>query len=100
MAAARAQVARHLRAEPDVAEAGFAREVVADAPRSPTAEETPRRPAEMPGSPAAEKPAPAIKPAIAPAADAAASKSGKRKKMILIGVGVLLALGSGRHGGG
>ena len=68
MAAARDQVARHLRAEPDVAEAGFAREVVADAPRSPTAEETPRRPAEMPGSPAAEKPAPAIKPAIAPPA--------------------------------
>jgi membrane fusion protein, multidrug efflux system len=98
MAAARDQVARHLRAEPDVAEAGFAREVVADAPRSPTAEETPRRPAEMPGSPAAEKPAPAIKPAIAPAADAAAPKSGKRKKMILIGVGVLLALAAAGYG--
>ena len=100
MAAARDQTARILRAEPDAAEAGFAREIVADSPRSATSEEMPLRPAEMPGSPAAEKPAPAIgKPAAAPAAaDAAAPKSGNRKKMILIGVGVLLALAAACYG--
>ena len=87
MAAARDQAARILRAEPDAAEGAFAREVLVDSPRSPLSEETvARRSAEVPGNPATEKPATAP-----PAADAAAPKSGKRKKMILMGVGALRA---------
>jgi hypothetical protein len=58
MAAARDRAARILRAEPDAAEGGFAREVSADSPRSPVSEETvARRSAESPGNPAIEKPA-------------------------------------------
>jgi membrane fusion protein (multidrug efflux system) len=95
MAAARDQAARILRAEPDAAEGGFAREVPADSPRSPVAEETvARRSAESPANPATEKPA----TGAPPAADAAAPKSGKRKKLILMGVGALLALAAASYG--
>jgi len=94
MAAARDQAARILRAEPDAAEGGFAREVPADSPRSPVSEETvARRSAESPGNPATEKPATG-KP---PAADAAAPKSGKRKR-VMMGVGALLALAAASYG--
>jgi membrane fusion protein (multidrug efflux system) len=95
MAAARDQAARILRAEPDAAEGGFAREVPADSPRSPVSEETvARRSAESPANPATEKPA----TGAPPAADAAAPKSGKRKKLILMGVGALLALAAASYG--
>jgi membrane fusion protein (multidrug efflux system) len=95
MAAARDQAARILRAEPDAAEGGFAREVPADSPRSPVAEETvARRSAESPANPATEKPA----TGAPPAADAAAPKSGTRKKLILMGVGALLALAAASYG--
>src|SRR3984893_7068667 len=98
MAAARAQAARILRAEPDAAEGGFAREVSADSPRSPVSEETvARRSAESPGNPAIEKPTTGKPPGAPPAADAAAPKSGKRKR-VMIGVGVLLALGAASYG--
>jgi membrane fusion protein (multidrug efflux system) len=93
MAAARDQAARILRAEPDAAEGAFAREVLVDSPRSPLSEEpVARRSAEVPGNPATEKPATAP-----PAADAAAPKSGKRKR-IMIGVGALLALAAASYG--
>jgi membrane fusion protein (multidrug efflux system) len=95
MAAARDQAARILRAEPDAAEGGFAREVSTDSPRSPISEETvARRSAESPANPATEKPA----TGAPPAADAAAPKSGKRKKLILMGVGALLALAAASYG--
>jgi membrane fusion protein, multidrug efflux system len=96
MAAARDQAARILRPEPDTAESGSARDasaVLADQLRAHLSEETVmRRPAETPGQ---EKPAndkPQIdKPAPAAAAESAAPKSG-RKRLVLMGVGLLLAL--------
>jgi membrane fusion protein (multidrug efflux system) len=94
MAAARDQAARILRAEPDAAEGGFAREVSTDSPRSPISEETvARRSAESPANPATEKPA----TGAPPAADAAAPKSGKRKR-VMMGVGALLALAAASYG--
>jgi membrane fusion protein, multidrug efflux system len=103
MAAARDQAARILRAEPDATEAGFERGVSvapADQPRSHPSEDTvARRTAETPGSPATEKPATG-NPAGAPAAtaDPAAPKSGNRKKIVLIGIGALLALAAVSYG--
>ena len=99
MAAARDQAARMLRAEPDAAQDAFARDVPAESTPSPGSEQTvDLRSAEAPGPPAFEKPATA-KPAAAPAAaDAAAPKSGKRKKLVLIGVGALLALAAASYG--
>jgi membrane fusion protein, multidrug efflux system len=95
MAAARDQAARILRAEPDAAEGGFAREVSADSPRSPVSEETvARRSAESPANPATEKPA----TGAPPAAIATAPKSGKRKRRVLMGVGALLALAAASYG--
>src|SRR5882757_7100743 len=97
MAAARDQAARIVRAEPDMAET--AREASADLAESLRAhvadEAVARRPAETPGSPSIEEPA-TEKPAAAPAA-AAAPKSGKRKK-VLLGVGILLALAAASYG--
>jgi len=93
MAAARDQAARILRAEPDAAEGAFAREVSLDSPRSPVSEETVTRRSETPGNPATEKPA----TAAPPAADAAAPKPGKRKR-VMIGVGALLALAAASYG--
>src|SRR3982075_1086894 len=98
MAAARDQAARIVRAEPDAAEGGFAREVSADSPRSAVSEETvARRSAESPANPATEKPATGKPPGAPPAADAAAPKSGKRKR-IMMGVGALLALAAASYG--
>lgn len=96
MAAARDQAARILRAEPDPAEGAFAREVSLDSPRSPVSEETVTRRSETPGNPATEKPGTAAPPA-ADAADAAAPKPGKRKR-VMIGVGALLALAAASYG--
>jgi membrane fusion protein (multidrug efflux system) len=93
MAAARDQAARVLRAEPDSAEAGLARDASAtpaDALRAHLSEETvARRPVEapVPDQPVIE---------AAPLA-AAAPKSGKRK-FVLIGVGALLALAAASYG--
>jgi membrane fusion protein, multidrug efflux system len=98
MAAARDQAARILRPEPDSAEGEPARDasaVLADQLRVHLSEETARRPAE---APAQDKPA-IDKPAAAPAAPAQSvtPKSGKRK-LVLMGVGLLLALAAASYG--
>ena len=102
MAAARDQAARILRTEPDTAEGEAARDVsaaLAEQLRAHLSEETvARRPAETPVGPVIETPAvekPAAAPTAAPAA--AAPKSGKRK-LVLIGVGTLLALAAASYG--
>src|SRR5712672_2275800 len=95
MAAARDQAARIIRAEPDTAEATFVRDAsAADSPRSHASEETvARRPAETPDQPAIDKPG----SAPAAAAQSAAPKSGKRK-VVLLGIGALLALAAAAYG--
>src|SRR6266436_7818648 len=95
MAAARDQAARIIRAEPDTAEATFVRDAsVADSPRPHASEETvARRPAETPDQPAIDKPG----SAPAAAAQSAAPKSGKRK-VVLLGIGALLALAAAAYG--
>ncbi len=97
MAAARDQAARIVRAEPDTAEGGFARDV-APAPleslRAHLADETvARRPAETPDRPATDTPPAA--PAVASSPEA--PKPGKRKR-VLIGIGTLLALAVAAYG--
>jgi membrane fusion protein, multidrug efflux system len=101
MAAARDQAARIVRAEPDSAEGEAARDAsaaLAETLRAHGSDETARRPAETPGNPSIDKPA-IDKPAAAPAAAAAsaAPKSGKRK-LVLIGIGTLLALAAASYG--
>jgi membrane fusion protein (multidrug efflux system) len=104
MAAARDQAARILRAEPDSAEGEAARDAsaaLAETLRAHGSDETARRPAETPGNPSIDIPA-IDKPAAAPAAPAAAAasaapKSGKRK-LVLIGIGTLLALAAASYG--
>jgi membrane fusion protein, multidrug efflux system len=93
MAAVRDQAARVLRAEPDTAEAESARDtsaVLAESLRAHASDETvARRTAD----------APAIEqPAASEAAAAAAPKSGQRKKLILMGIGTLLALAAAGYG--
>jgi membrane fusion protein, multidrug efflux system len=96
MAAARDQAARILRSEPDSAENDTAREApaaIADSIRAQLSDDTTsRRSAELPERPAVAKPAaPAVsaKPAVA--------KSGKRK-FVLMGVAILLALAATTYG--
>ena len=95
MAAARDQAARILRPEPDAAQGGFAREShgpADDVRHSPVLEDPiTRRPIETPTGPSTEK------PTAAPLAETAAPKSGKRK-LILMGVGILLALAAASYG--
>ena len=95
MAAARDQAARIIRPEPDTAEATFVRDAsAADSPRSHPSEETvARRPAETPDPPTIDKPG----SAPAAAAQSAAPKSGKRK-VVLLGIGALLALAAAAYG--
>jgi membrane fusion protein, multidrug efflux system len=99
MAAARDQAARILRAEPDTAEGGTVRDtsaVLADQLRAHISEDVvARRPAGVPASdnPAIDKPA----EASATPAPSAAPKSGKRK-LVLTGVGLLLALAAASYG--
>ena len=99
MAAARDQAARMFRPEPETAEGEPARDpaaILAEQLRSQLAEETVARRAETPAAPATEKPAAAPgAPATAAATDA--PKSGKRK-LVLIGVGILLALAAASYG--
>ncbi|HEV3498738.1 MAG TPA: HlyD family secretion protein [Bradyrhizobium sp.] len=95
MAAARDQAARILRAEPDTAVGDGVRDasaVLADQLPGHVSEEiVARRPAETPGSPSIDKPA-------AAAAAPAAPKSGKRK-LVLMGIVILLALAAAGYGG-
>jgi membrane fusion protein (multidrug efflux system) len=98
MAAARDQAARILRPEPDSAEGEPARDasaVLADQLRVHLSEETARRPAEAPAQdkPAIDKPA----AALAAPAQSVTPKSGKRK-LVLMGVGLLLALAAASYG--
>jgi membrane fusion protein (multidrug efflux system) len=100
MAGTRDQVARVLRAETEDAEqtaevpaassAAFGEQL-----RTHVAEETKRRPGEAPAAPSVEKPAVAPSDAAAPA-PAAPPKSGKRK-FILLGFMVLLALAAASY---
>jgi membrane fusion protein, multidrug efflux system len=97
MAAARDQAARMFRPEPETAESEPARDaaaVLAEQLRSQLPEETVARRAETPASPATEKPAAAPS---APAAAPEAPKSGKRK-LVLMGVGILVALAAASYG--
>ena len=95
MAAARDQAARMFRPEPETAESEprDAAAILAEQLRSQLPEETVARHAETPAGPATEK------PAAAPASAAAATdapKSGKRK-LVLMGLGVLLALAAASY---
>jgi membrane fusion protein, multidrug efflux system len=96
MAAARDQAARILRSEPDSAENDTAREApaaIADSIRAQLSDDTSsRRAAELPERPAVAKPA-----APAVSAKPAAAKSGKRK-FVLMGVAILLALAATTYG--
>ena len=94
MAAPRDQAARMLRPEPEQVEAAPVREnsaAAAESLRSHVAEESKRRPAETPVAPVVDK------PATAPA-NSAAPKSGKSKKLVLMGVGALVALALAGYG--
>jgi membrane fusion protein (multidrug efflux system) len=99
MAAARDQAARILRPELDTAGNEIARDPSADIAESHRAhlpeEIVARRHAEAPGNPAIDKPAAA--PAAPAAAASAAPKSGKRK-LVLMGIGSLLALAAAAYG--
>src|SRR3984893_16568455 len=95
MAVARDQAARMLRSEPETADREAAREdsaALAESLRSHVAEETKRRPSETPVVPAGDK------PASAAPTNSAAPKSSNRKKLVLMGVGLLLALAAASYG--
>ncbi len=102
MAAARDQAARMLRSEPDSAgsdEAARDAAVLAEHLRAHLSDDTGRRHAEAPASPAMEKPAverPASAPS-APAATAPAPKSGKRR-LVLMSIITLIALAAAGYG--
>src|SRR6476469_8785119 len=100
MAVARDQAARILRPELDAADGDLAHSPSAspvDQPRAYPSEETvARRPAEQPSvNPANEKPS--ATPAAPAAAASVAPNSGKRK-LVLLGVGALLALAAASYG--
>src|SRR3984893_5650966 len=95
MAVARDQAARMLRSEPETADREAARDdsaALAESLRSHVAEETKRRPSETPVVPAGDK------PASAAPTNSAAPKSSNRKKLVLMGVGLLLALAAASYG--
>jgi membrane fusion protein (multidrug efflux system) len=94
MAAVRDQAARMLRPEPETADGAVLRDdasALAESLRTHVAEETKRRPAETPVTPAADAPA-------AASTASAASKSGNRKKFVMMGVALLLALALAGYG--
>jgi len=98
MAAARDQAARVVRTEPETAEDEVSHDAtaqLADQLRTHVAEETKRRPAETPATPATENPA--AQPAKAADKPTAAAKSGKRK-FVMMGVFGLLALAAIGYG--
>jgi membrane fusion protein (multidrug efflux system) len=91
MAAVRDQAARILRPEPETADGAALRDdasALAESLRTHVAEETKRRPAETPVAPAADE----------AAAASAAPKSGNRKKFVMVGVALLLALAAASYG--
>src|ERR1700738_5586416 len=96
MAAARDQAARILRTEPNAAESDSARDTsapLADSIRAQLSDESvARHPAELPEKPAIGTPA-----APEAAAASAAPKPGKRR-FVLIGAGLLLALAVASYG--
>ncbi|MGO8912606.1 MAG: HlyD family secretion protein [Bradyrhizobium sp.] len=96
MAAARDQAARILRTEPNAAESDSPQDtsaVLADSIRTHLSDDAvARRPAEVPERPAIAKPAAPEAPAVS-----AAPKPGKRK-FVLIGVGLLLAVAAASYG--
>jgi membrane fusion protein, multidrug efflux system len=97
MAAARDQAARIVRTEPDPAGSEPVRDVSADLAetlRAKLSEETGQRTAEVSERPATNQPA---APATTAPVAAAAPKSGKRK-FVLMGVGLLLALAAASYG--
>jgi membrane fusion protein (multidrug efflux system) len=97
MAVARDQAARILRPEAEDEPVRDVSAVLAETLRAHLSEEiTARRPADVPvqDNPAVDKPA--APPAAA--APSAAPKSGKRKQMVLSGVGLLLALAAAAYG--
>ena len=94
MAAVRDQAARMLRPEPETADGAALRDdasALAESLRTHVAEETKRRPAETPVAPAADKPAAASTASAAP-------KSGNRKKFVMMGVALLVALAAAGYG--
>ena len=100
MAAARDQAARMFRPELETAEGEPARDpaaILAEQLRSQLAEETIARRAETPAGPATEKPVATPAAPAAAAAPTEAPKSGKRK-LVLTGVGILLALAAASYG--
>jgi membrane fusion protein (multidrug efflux system) len=101
MAAARDQAARILRSESDTTDSEPGRDpsaVLADQLRAHLADETTRRPAE-PDRPAIEKPAAApVAPAIPAAAAISEPPKSGRRRMMMIGIGVLLALAAAGYG--
>jgi membrane fusion protein (multidrug efflux system) len=96
MAVARDQAARVLRSDSDPVEGGFAHDASAGPADSPrphlSAETVARRPAEAPDRPVIDQPV-----AAPAAAEDAAPKSNKRK-LVLIGIGALLALAAAGYG--
>jgi membrane fusion protein (multidrug efflux system) len=100
MATVRDQAARILRQEPDPADGEAAREAtaaLADQLRAHVADETVgRRPAETPERPAIDRPA-VENPPAAPAAVSPAAKPGRRR-LVLMGIIVLLALAAAGYG--
>jgi membrane fusion protein, multidrug efflux system len=100
MAAARDQAARILRTEPETAEGEAVRDPstdLADQLRAHLADEAvARRHAETPDRPAGDKPAAAPTAPAAPAVSAA-PQSGRRK-LVMMGIGTLLALAAAGYG--
>jgi membrane fusion protein, multidrug efflux system len=101
MAASRDQAARALRQEPLEPQGDAATDNTAalgEQLRSHVAEETKRRTGDALEKPVADKPAPNAPATSAPAASAGAPKSGKRK-FVLMGIALLLALAAASYGG-
>ena len=99
MAVARDQAARMLRPEPETAAGEAAQDasaVLADQLRAQITDEARRRPAETPSEPVPDKPAAA--PAASAPAASAAPKAPKRKKLILMSIGALVALAAVAYG--
>ncbi|WFU43085.1 HlyD family secretion protein [Bradyrhizobium sp. CB82] len=103
MAVSRDQAARVLRQD-SLDQAPAQGEAASDNPAAlaeqlrTVAEEGKRRTAETPEKPAIEKPAPGTPASVAPAAAFAQPKSGRRK-FVLMGVGLLLALAAASYAG-
>jgi membrane fusion protein, multidrug efflux system len=99
MAAARDQAARIVRPEPDTAEGEAARDasaVLADQLRAQLSEDAiARRHAESPEKPATDKPV-TEQPAAAPPSPAA--PKARRRRLVMMGVGALLALAAAGYG--